>query len=415
VRVLVFEQWLGGHYFNYLELLVPRLAELADEVIVAMTRAAIDSERFKTQLGAVAALPRVRFEASVPRADPALPWRERMQLLLNLKAAVAEARPDYLLVPSADAQTLAMGAFGHVGISILPRELPSEATFHNGYGPAIRNRKQAVKELIYRAGYSGCTWSHLNFVNFLYFEHAARERRSWIDRARLVADPVPRAPRLDRVAARRLLGIPEQGRYLGLLGGLDQRKALPELLAAFRAAALGAQDRLLLGGRLDDGFRRLIDSDYQDLVRSDRLVLIDRFLTDDELLQGFGALDLVCATYRDFPGLASLMLKGLAAGRPVLAQNFGWSEALINRFAIGHTVDIYQIQEFAKTLRTALEVSGDYVETEAVRRLLSFHEPANFTATMSEHLRCLTGKAATHEIKTWDWVLEGRGNCPAPA
>jgi glycosyltransferase involved in cell wall biosynthesis len=408
MRVLVFEQWRGGHYFNYLESLVPRLSELADEVVVAVTRQAIESDRFKAQLGAIATLPKVRFEASVPAADPALPTRERLRLLLNLRAAIAETRPDYLMVPSADAQTLAMAAFGHLGLSILPRGLPSEATFHNGYGPAVNNRRQLLKEWIYRAAYSGCTWTHLNFVNFLYLEHAAQKRRSWVNRARLMADPVPQAPRLDRIAARRLLGVPEQGRYLGLLGGLDQRKALPELLAAFRKAALGAHDRLLLGGRLDLDFRRLIDSEYQDLIRADRLILIDRFLTDEELLQGFGALDVVCATYRDFPGLASLLLKGLAAGRPVLAQKFGWSEALINRFAIGHTADIYEIEEFAKTLRTALEASGDYIETEAVRRLLEFHDPANFTAAMSERLRCLTGKPVTHEIKTWEWVLEGQ-------
>ncbi len=406
MRVLVFEQWQGGHYFNYLEALVPRLTALADEVVVAITRQAMESDRFKAQLGAIATLPRVRFQASVPSADPSLPVRERLQLLLNLKAAVMEVRPDFLMVPSADAQTLAMGALGHLGISIMPRELPSEATFHCGYGPAIGSIKHAVKELIYRAAYSGCTWTHLNFVNFLYLENAIKVRRAWVDRACLVPDPVPKAPRLDRVAARRLLGIPEQGRYLGLLGGLDQRKAIPELLAAFRRAPLDNQDRLLLGGRIDVGFRRLIDSGYRDLVSTGRLVLIDRFLTDDELLRGFGALDVVCATYRDFPGLASLLLKGLAAGRPVLAHKFGWSEALIRRFGIGHTTNIYNVDEFATTLETALEASSNYVETEGVRRLLSFHEPANFTAAMCEHLRCLTGKPLVDKIKTWDWVIE---------
>jgi glycosyltransferase involved in cell wall biosynthesis len=223
----------------------------------------------------------------------------------------------------------------------------------------------------------------------------------------LIADPVPRVPRLDRVAARRLLGIPEDGRYLGLLGELDPRKAISELLAAFRLAALGSQDRLLLGGRLDVSFRTLIQSEYKDLLSAGKIVLIDRYLTDEELLQGFGALDVVCATYRDFPGLASLMLKGVAAGRPVLAQNFGWSAALIKHFTLGHTVDIHDIADFARTLRIALEASANYSETEATRRLLSFHDPSNFVAGMSERLRCLTGKPALQEIKSWEWVLDG--------
>jgi len=406
MRVLVFEQWQGGHYFNYLELLVPRLAELADDVIVSMTSRALQSDRFKAQLGAIATLPGVQFDGGVSAADPALPGSERLRLLLNLRDAVADWRPDYLYVPSADAQTLAMGALGHLGVSILPRGLPSEATFHCGYGPAVNGAKQALKEWVYRAAYAGCRWTYLNFVNFLYLEHAIQRRRRWLPRARLMPDPIPQSPRLDRVAARRLLGVPEDGRYLGLLGALDQRKAIPELLAAFRLAKLGVKDRLLLAGRIDAQFRRLIEGEYQDLLRSERLILIDRFLTDDELLHGFGALDVVCATYRDFPGLASLMLKGLAAGRPVLAQDFGWAKALIDRFAIGHTVNIDQPRGFARTLTEALEASGDYLETDAVRRLLSFHEPANFSATMSERLRCLVGKPMIQEIKTWDWVLE---------
>jgi hypothetical protein len=410
MRVLVFEQWQGGHYFNYLESLVPRLLDLSDEVVVAMTQRAIDTDRFKTQLGTIAKLPRVRFVPSVPIADPSLPAGERLQLLRNLQSAVAETRPDYLMVPSADAQNIALGAIGLLGVNMLPRGLPTEATFHCGYGPAINNRKQAMKESVYRAAYAGSTWTHMNFVNFLYLEHAVQKRRSWVGRAQLVADPVPEAPRLERSAARRLLGIPEDGRYLGLLGELDQRKAIPELLAAFRAAQLGAHDRLLLAGRLDPQFRQLIDADYGDLLRVGRLVLIDRFLSDEELLGGFGAVDLVCATYRDFPGLASLMLKGLAAGRPLLAQDFGWSGALIKRFGLGTTVASYDIPVFAAGLRAALERSADYRETEAIRRLLSFHHPSNFIAGMTERLRAMTGAEKLQPIKTWDWVLDGLTN-----
>lgn len=407
MRVLVFEQWRGGHYFNYLEALIPRLAELADEVVVAMTKSAMTNDDFQERFGAIAAMPGVRFEASVPAANPALPARESVNLLRNLRAAVSRARPDYLMVPSADAQTLAMGILGYLGVSMLPRGLPAEATLHYGYGPAINRPGQHLKDFVYRCAFSGSTWTDLNFVNFFYYQHGVRERYSWVDRARLIADPVPTVPRLGKIAARRMLSIPEDGRYLGLLGELDARKAIPELLAAFRAASLAPSDRMLLAGRLDADYRRLIHRDHADLLSAGRLVLIDRYLTKDELLQGFGALDVVCPVYRDFPGLASLMLKGIAAGRPMLAQNFGWCEAMIRKFAIGHTADIRRVEGFAETMRLALEASAGYRETDAVRRLLSFHEPANFAAGMTERLRCALGRPAAHPIKTWDWVVEG--------
>lgn len=406
MRVLVFEQWRGGHYDNYLECLIPRLLELVDEVVLAVPRTRIVGGHVDSPLAAIAQMPRVRLLADVSPADPGLPAGERWQLLKNLQRSVFETRPDYLMVPSADAQNLALAALSSLGVSVFPRDLPTEATFHCGYLTPTKTRRQAAKEFVYRLAHRGSSWTHLNFVNAFYLEQAVSARRRWVGRAQIVADPIPRTRRLDAPAARRLLGIPEDGRYLGFLGGLDQRKAVPELLAAFRTASLGAKDRLLLGGLLDESYRRLIHDHYRDLIAAGRLVLIDRYLSTDELLSGYGALDVVCAVYRDFPGLSSLMLKGLAAGRPVIAGNMGWAGRLIERFEIGHTVNIHRHEEFAATLAVALESSGDYIESEAVRRLLQFHDPSNFAAGMTERLRTLTGKPKVREITTWEWVTQ---------
>lgn len=403
MRVLVYEQWRSGHYFNYLQHLLPRLSELADEVVVAMTAEALVAREFEDRLGACRRLRNLRFEGNVPYAHPALPLRERLSLLTNLRDAVRDAKPDYLLVPSADAQTLAMGALGHFGVRLLPAGLPSEATFHQGYGPAAANAKQFMKEAVYRAGFAGSGWTRLNFVNVLYYQYALRHCR-WAERARLVPDPVPAAPRMDRREARRRLGMPEDGRYCGLLGVLDGRKAVPELLAAFRAARLRSEDRLLLAGNLDADFRALIARDYGDLVKSGRVVVLDRFLSDEEMAQGYAALDLACVTYRNFPGLASLMLRAVAAERPVIAHDFGWCGAMVRRFGFGALTDIEDRDRFARDLADALENSAGYTESEETRRLLAFHDPDNFAETMLDGVRERTGKPPRAPLRTWQWV-----------
>jgi glycosyltransferase involved in cell wall biosynthesis len=406
MRVLVFEQWRGGHYFDYLECLLPRLSELASEVVVTLTKRALESEEFETKVGACRAFGNIRFESSIPDADPSLPLRERLTLLMHLRDAVARTKPDYVLVTSADSQTLAMGALGHLGLTQLPKSIPSEATFHSGYGPALATIKHFMKEAVYRFAFSGCSWTRLNFVNFLYYEYILRHHCRWAGRVRLVPHPVANAPRLTRSEARSLLDVPQDGRYLGILGSLDARKAVPELLAAFRAAKLGATDRLLLAGRLDPDFRSLIAREYGDLLKSERLVLIDRFMTDREVNQGYGALDLVCTTYRDFPGVAGLMLKGLSAGRPVVGHDFGWSRALIRRFGVGCVVNVSDTHGFAQTLRSALEASANYIEPESTKRLLAYHDTSNFTETMLDQIRRAVGKPGRHPLRTWDWVLE---------
>ena len=49
MRVLVFEQWRGGHYFDYLKCLLPRLSELASEVVVTLPRRALELRGIRGQ------------------------------------------------------------------------------------------------------------------------------------------------------------------------------------------------------------------------------------------------------------------------------------------------------------------------------------------------------------------------------
>ena len=190
-----------------------------------------------------------------------------------------------------------------------------------------------------------------------------------------------------------------------MLGSLDSRKAIPELLAAFKAAALAPKDRLLLAGRLAPAYAALIAANYRDLVRDGRLVVLDRFLTDDELEHGYEALDLATIVYYKFPGLASLALKAVAAGTPIIANDFGWLRAAIGRFQCGETTNIFDQEKFSNGLRTAIEREREQPQSEAVRRLLTFHTETNFVAQMTRGLR---HASSTPDVPcvNWDWVTE---------
>ena len=94
MRALVFEQWQGGHYFNYLECLVPRLAQVCDEVVVAVTGLAAQSTRFTEQLGHLEALPNVRFDREVRVPDARTRVRFRAQLGRNVVDAISQVRTE---------------------------------------------------------------------------------------------------------------------------------------------------------------------------------------------------------------------------------------------------------------------------------------------------------------------------------
>ena len=404
MRVLIHQQFHLGHHYQYLTHLLPPLISLADEVIVAITALGSSSIEFQTFLAPFK--PRVQFDASLPPADPRLVRKERWRLHNDLRHAVRRHRPDYVLVPSGDAQATFMPVFHLAGFGAVPYRCPAEIGIHYGLGSASVGIVPRAKDWLQRKNFVWSGIHRIHVVSFLFYEQLRRLEPSFADRVSLMPHPVAQNPRLSKSESRRQLSIPEDGRYIGLAASIDKRKAIGELLAAFRDGAIAQSDRVLLAGRIEPSHRQTIESSFQDLLRSGRLILKEGFIDAIMFQRVLTALDVICTPYPAFGGLSSTLLEGVAAGRPVLANGFGWSRAIIERFQLGWTCDVSDHKGFARAIRTALEQSALYRESEATARLLAFHEPANF----GEHW--VQGIAETNNLgrrssrRSWSWVLD---------
>jgi glycosyltransferase involved in cell wall biosynthesis len=395
MRVLVYEPWFAGHSVHYLRHLLPRLAEEAREVVVATTSVALASEEFATSLKPMA--DRITFDDCVPNSHT---------FLNNLNEAVRRVRPDYVLVPTADVFTRPMSLQWLQGKGGLPGNVPSEAIIHGGGRWETTSLKRRSKLLINRLLLRLSCWKKIHNVDVLLYEDLRAGLGSLGRRVALLPHPVAPSPRLEKQDARRRLGIPEDGRYIGLLAVFNRNKAIPQLLAAFRAATARPDDRLLLAGRMREELAALIRREYDDLVARGRIVLMNRFIEPELSDAVFCALDVVCTPYPGFPSLSAVLLQGVAAGRPVLANDYGWSRSMIGRFGFGTTCDVLDPKDFTSAIGTALDRSGEYQETEATRRLLAFHDPANFAEGLTGGLRAAMGRPPTGRARTWDWVVE---------
>lgn len=402
MKVLLYEQWHGGHYANYMDCLVPAIAPLCDRLVIAV------GDRMRRSTAATAhwsRIPNVEFTDTLAEVAPGLNIRDRFQATRQLLRCLKAVRPDYTLIPSADAQSTGVALLNVLGYDIVKRFGPVEGTIHYGYGYAAQTRRNKFKEWVYSRTYRHLPYTSVNFVNFTYYDYALAEKLIAPERIRFVGDPVPQPDRIGKAAARGLLGLRSDGRYLGLLGSLDNRKAVPQLLAGFRAANLPPDVRLLLAGRLDPSYAALIDARYKDLVAAGRVVVVDRFLSPGELEQGYEALELATIAYSKSPVLASLALKAVSAGTPIIADDFGWLGAVVKRFDLGTVTNVYDPTAFGTALAAAMARPAASLGTEPVRRLLAFHTAKNFTAQM---VRGLRGRAGfpSEAIREWQWVLD---------
>jgi len=406
VKTLVFEQWQGGHYFNYLECLIPALAEFSDEVVAAVTERAAAAELCARQLAPLARLPNVRFDSSVPFPEGrGLAFRRRLGT--NLLEAITRHRPDFVFLPSADEQLLAFPLLALARHRRALRDVALEAVIHYPSYTQSASARERLVSAAQRGLLRSDVFSQLHFVNYLQYEDVQARRWWWRGRARAAGDPVPQPPRLESRVARVALGLDPDGRYLGMIGGLDARKSVPATLAAFRAARLPLTDRFLLAGKMTPEYAKLVREEYADLIGNGTLVVLDRFLSDSELAQGFAALDVHCSVYHHFAGLSSLMLKSIAAGVPVVvADHPGWARATVRRFDIGHVADHRSVDAFGRVLATALEAKTDEPPSEAVRRLLRFHSVANFTGGLVERASLAAGAPRPTAVLPWSWVVE---------
>jgi glycosyltransferase involved in cell wall biosynthesis len=248
-------------------------------------------------------------------------------------------------------------------------------------------------------------WDILHFLDPIPYELICRQYPEQSHRFRLMPDPVESVPQISQNVARRKLGLSASGRYAGYLGLMSDRGAADRLLTAFRRAKLPPEDRLLLAGPMSDDVRFCVDQDHGDLLRSGRVIKIERHLSLDEVMLGVLACDLVCIPAKFRMGSSSFLIRAATAGRPVLADNFGWTGWAIERFDLGWQVDLNDIPAFARTFEVAMENAGGKTLSPAAKRFVRFHSAENFKAHWTARLRERLKLPPDPNLVPWHWVL----------
>ncbi|MGE3912998.1 MAG: glycosyltransferase, partial [Chloroflexota bacterium] len=133
---------------------------------------------------------------------------------------------------------------------------------------------------------------------------------------------------LDRLAARRQLGLPPDAELVLFAGLIEPYKGLDDLIVAFGdLAARRPQARLVIAGKPNERFVR-----YQQLLRDhrvlDRAILDLAFLPEPRLAAYLCAADVVVLPYRETTA-SGLLFAARRFGRPVVATAVGDLEEIV--------------------------------------------------------------------------------------
>jgi glycosyltransferase involved in cell wall biosynthesis len=413
MRVVVYEPTATGHHFAYLSHVMPRLAELASELILVTTPSAAVSPQFRLHLQHAAE--KFNLYTELNDRPTARTLRASMQEWFALKRCIGKLRPDHVYVAFGDRLASVAGLAEVVRPKSWRPESELEVLLMRGgyqYPASSRRRqfKQWLAPHLVRRG----PWSKVHHINPDDLEVLRGHNKDFAQRCRLMPDPIEPVPNISKAEARRQLAIPEVGRYIGCAGAIDSRKGMDLLLHAFDAARhqLRTDDRLLLAGPMHPSIHKLIQQKWPDDIVRDKLLIIDRHLNSAEMGTALVAMDLVCTPYPAHPHSSSLVIRAASAGRPVLGSAIGWMERTIARFGLGSTCDVLSLSSFWQAIVASLEAAEGFTLQEPAQRFVEFHSARNFVSHWIARIAERRGIINRPAPVTWDWVL---GSLPPSA
>lgn len=398
MRILIFNPDENGHNFVFLKALVPALRDLGCEIIIALTKRGFDSTEFRAHMVPVAG----QFQADCS-LTPALGRRTR---IAEIASAVRRNSAEHLLVPNAEPILAMLGLDSVLGRRSIPAGLTSEFTLIRAdfaYPPATLKQRfwYWAKERCINA----IPDATISLIDPVAYGNIQRRRSRLAERVRLLPELLDNIPPLGKDDARCRLGLPAQGRILACTGRLDLRKGVGLLLQAFAKAELRADDRLLLAGELHHSVVHLFKAEIGAMVRDGRIIVLNRYLSDEELNWVLCAADVVAATYlANHSAPSAIINKAAVIGRPVLASRFGWSDYMVPEFGLGTLTDPSNLRILSRDIAIALEQSGLFVRSSRSLRLGEYLSPSNFAASWTSEIVGRLGHRAP-ECKRWDWVL----------
>jgi glycosyltransferase involved in cell wall biosynthesis len=142
---------------------------------------------------------------------------------------------------------------------------------------------------------------------------------------------------------RQRLGLDPARMVFLLFGMIDRRKGIYQILAAVQQLQRDHQAplTLLLVGPLAEADKANVLAQIDAITSHSavQIVVCDDFIQDTQIQAYFESADVVLALYQRHVGMIAILVRAAAAGKPVLASDYGLMGELVCRHQLGLAVD----------------------------------------------------------------------------
>ena len=399
MKIIIYEAWGSGHRYHYVRELIIALSEITKEIeiIFVTSYSASQSNEFSVHLADIKNLFKLDngYGKKCLENEISL-WKSTGYLIECCKVH----NPDHVFIPTANGILQFLGVKRFLGLAKHLNNVEFEAMLMSG------GIFQGWSDKLF-----GTLWRYFTKLSKCHVIHVLYplQKDVYITKQLKIAkeilltpEPVETASAYSTETAREKLGIPVEGSYIVEAGVIDKRKGADYLIHAFSKINTDHDIKLLLAGKLSEDLKVLIDTQYQELVDSKKLIVLDQYLTDDQFISAFLAATIFCLPYRPLERSSGIAVRAAAFGRPMLTSNTGWLGRVVPKYQLGNTCDVTDPEVFSNKILQSLSEANDFKMTPAGKFFTSYHTIGNFRAHWMKRVRHRMGLSEDVNYIVWD-------------
>ncbi|MDG2469948.1 MAG: hypothetical protein P8M80_11760 [Pirellulaceae bacterium] len=371
MKILVFDRVMRvvGHRLPYASLVADALGKEHEVVLAIPTelRGNTDADAYLTSNFQTDYFPTRQKKKALGTA---------LETRKNLRDLLQKHEPDAVAIPTADGFAPTCGLLAMLGDQSFKETSLHICVMRGLQVLPERPLKQWLCRMSWRALKKG-PWQNILLIDPREWSRLKENEKKQIG---LCPDPVPAPLPISRTAARELLGLPTEGKFIVSPGEQSHRKGTDLLIRGFAATQFEDSTYLVLMGKLTDANRQLLSKYMEDEHFRKKVIFQDRFLTETEFQHAILASNVVATPYRSVDRPSGIVLRCMTWERMIVFNDRGWLNWINQKYQVGVGADAQNAKAYGEALRRGLQESEKFQTSTTAQAFANFNSEDNFRA-----------------------------------